>query len=133
MTSFDYGNMPAGSVRWAAVSVAEGTRYINHATMRPGGLESPVDVDAVLVEFESLAGRLPQLFSQLGAWLVAEAAAGRLRVAGAPAAHSPSAEAVAVSAVRQYFTEAVVHAEALREVLHDARQITATLAPRDPE
>jgi hypothetical protein len=39
-----------------------------------------------------------------------------------------------VSAARQYFTEATVHAEALREVLHDARQITAAIvAPAGSE
>ncbi len=128
---------PEDTRRTAALA-AEAIRRLNHATLgvhATEALQEPADADAVLVELDSLTERLPQLLAQLGAWLAAECRAGRLRVAYGAWAHSPSTEALAVSAIRQYLTEAAARTEALREVLHDARQITAALAaaPGDDE
>jgi hypothetical protein len=128
---FDYSHMTPGNVMAAASIAAEAIRYVNHATR--GGpdavaLESPADVDAVLADLEILALRLPQLLGQIGGWLVAECRAGRLQIDSGSWASSASIEAMAVAAVRQYLTEASSHAEALGEVLHEARQVTAALA-----
>jgi len=136
MTEFDYSDQSPENLRAAASTAAEAVRYLNHATL--GGpnmiaLEYPSDMDAVLVNLETLAQRLPQLLGQLGGWLVTECQAGRLQVASGSRTRIHSAETIGVSAVRQYLTEATVHAEALREVLHDARQVTSTLAPAPEE
>ena len=133
MTDFDYSNMTPENVLKAANQAAEAIRYLNHATLSPvtAALRYPGDVDAVLVALEELGQRLPQLLDQLGAWMVAECKADRVRVV-VPGAHSPSTEAVAVAALRQYLDEAGVGAEAFRRAIHDGRQITATLAQTRP-
>ena len=129
MTDFDYGNMTRENLRRAVSMAAEAIRYANHLTLGTGttALEYPSDVDAVLVDLETLAQRLPQLLDQLGAWMAAECAAGRVRVA-ISGAHSPSTEGVAVSALRIHLDKAGWGVEASRQALHDARQITAKLA-----
>jgi hypothetical protein len=134
---FDYSNMSPENIREAANTAAEAIRYMIHATLgdpHTVAFQDPGDVDVVLAELEILAQRLPQLFGQAGAWLAAECRAGRLRVVvSGTQGHSPSTEAIAVSAVRQYLTEAGDRAGQLREVLHDARQVTSTLASSSGE
>ena len=87
----------------------------------------------MLAELESLAHRLPQLLGQLGGWLAGQCQAGRLRVTPQIWPRSPSTEVLAVTAVRQYLTEAAVHAGALRDVLHDTRAITPAIAGIEEE
>lgn len=129
MTEFDYSTMTPENVLRAARLAAEAVRFLNHATFSPvtAALRYPSDVDAVLVAMDALGERLPQLLDQLAAWMTAETKAGRVRVA-TPGAHSPSAEAVAVSALQVHLNKAGEGAEAFRVPVHDARQITATLA-----
>ncbi len=125
---FDYNHMTPESIRDAARTAAEAIRYMNHGTR--GGLEDPRDADVILAELEAATERLPQLLSQISRWLVAECQAGRLRLtSGSSSAHSPSGEAMAVAAIRQYLTEAKADTGALHGALHDARQITAALVP----
>ena len=115
------------NTRAAAHAAAEAVRYLNHATFT-GGLRDPSDVDAILGDLQTFMERLPQLLSQLGAWLLAECAAGRVRSDAAPPGHAPSIEAQAVAAVRRYLAEAADDChDGVRPALHDARQITAKL------
>ena len=124
---FDYENMTPENLRHAASVAAEAVRYMNHATLIPGALRYPSDVDAVLVDLETLAQRFPQLLGQLAAWLVTECKANRVHVENAPPVHSPSVEAQAVAMVRRYLNEAGAEAAHVAASLHDARQITAKL------
>jgi len=126
----DYSAMTPENTRKAAALAAEAVRFLNHATLFPTApaLEYPSDVDALLADLETLQQRLPQLLGQLGEWMAAECKAGRVRVSCGTYAHSPSTEGIAVSALRQYLTEAAARADGAREALHDARQITAALA-----
>jgi len=119
------------NTRAAAHAAAEAVRYLNHATFTTdrGGLRDPSDVDAILGDLQTFVERLPQLLSQLGAWLLAECAAGRVRSDAAPPGHAPSIEAQAVAAVRRYLAEAADDChDGVRPALQDARQITAKLA-----
>jgi hypothetical protein len=129
-TDVDYGRMTPGMVRKVAQGLPDSVRYLNHATIAPvtAALAEPADVDVVLAALVTVQERLPQLLDQLGRWLAAECAAGRVRVTSGVWAASPSTEALAVSALRHYLTEAAARAVALGEVLHEARQCTATLA-----
>lgn len=128
MTGFDYSNMTPENTQDAASIMAEAVRYLNLATTgpAPAALKEPQDADTVLAEVGIAVDRLRQLFRQITGWLVTECEAGRLRATGAGAA-------VAVSAARQYLTEASSGAETLREALHAARQITAVLAAAPSE
>lgn len=133
MSEFDYTSMTPENVLKAANLAAEAIRFMNHATLSPATaqLRYPGDVDAILVALEAVGERLPQLLDQLSNWETAECKAGRLRVA-APGAHSPSTEAVAVSVLQVHLDKAGRDAEAFRVAVHDARQITATLAEARP-
>ena len=130
MTEFDYTNMTPENVRKAANLAAEAIRYLNVATLdRPREvLRDPADVDRILADLETLGQRLPQLLDQLGARMTAETKAGRVRV-NAPGAKSPSTETLAVAASCRYLEEGITGAEMFQTAVHDARQITATLAP----
>ena len=61
-----------------ARTAAEAIRSLNHATLGGDGLEQPADAYAVLGELSLAASRLPQLLAQVGRWLAAALAAGRL-------------------------------------------------------
>jgi hypothetical protein len=67
--------------RQAAWAVAGCVRYLNYATGSHAsqGLACPADVYDVLGALSAGAGRLDQLFGQLGRWLREQAAAGRVR------------------------------------------------------
>jgi len=67
------------SVRGAADLVAEGVRYLNHATMPgAGGLDYPGDAYSLLGALYTATQRLPQLFAQLTAFLESQRDAGNL-------------------------------------------------------
>src|ERR1700758_5032397 len=68
---------PAGTLALAR-SAAEAIRSLNHATLGADGLEQPSDAYEVLGELSLKASRLPQLLGQVGRWLAAALAAGRL-------------------------------------------------------
>lgn len=121
---FDYSDQSPEAVRRAAAVVAEGCRFINHATMSPGGLKYPSDVDAILVELDSLAERLPQLLDQMDRWVAGEAADGRIKVTHGPYAGAPAA---AVADLGMHLRGASACMEGAREALHGARQITAAM------
>lgn len=129
---FDYSDITPEATRWAAHIAAEAIRVANHLTREPGGLKCPEDVEVVLADLEQVMERLPQLLTQVGAWLVTEAQAARVEVRYGTFAARPAA---AVVAVRGFLTEAVGHAGRTRQALHDARQITAAIAaaPGDDE
>lgn len=61
-----------------ARTAAEAIRSLNHATLGGDGLGQPADAYAVLGELSLAASRLPQLLGQVGRWLAAALAAGRL-------------------------------------------------------
>ena len=61
-----------------ARTAAEAVRSLNHATLGGGGLAQPADAYAVLGELSLAASGLPQLLAQVGRWLAAALAAGRL-------------------------------------------------------
>ena len=61
-----------------ARSAAEAIRSLNHATLGQDGLGQPADAYEVLGELSLAASRLPQLLGQVGRWLAAALAAGRL-------------------------------------------------------
>jgi hypothetical protein len=65
---------------WAADLAAEAIRFLNYATgsHSPEGLTGPATVYTLAADLSSAAWRMRQLFAQLGGWLAAEEAAGRL-------------------------------------------------------
>jgi|HubBroStandDraft_1064217.scaffolds.fasta_scaffold587844_2 hypothetical protein len=61
-----------------ARTAAEAVRSLNHATLGGDGLAQPADAYEVLGELALAASRLPQLLGQVGTWLAAALAGGRL-------------------------------------------------------
>src|SRR5512135_2066809 len=64
-----------------AETAAEAIRSLNHSTQGvgdQGALEYPAQVYGIIASLKVMAGRLPQLFDQLSAWLEHEQAAGRV-------------------------------------------------------
>jgi hypothetical protein len=61
-----------------ARTTAEAVHSLNHATLGGDGLGQPADAYAVPGELSLAASRLPQLLGQVGAWLAAALAGGRL-------------------------------------------------------
>lgn len=61
-----------------ADEAAEAIRSLNHLTLGGTGLEDPGDLYSVVANLASMAGRLPQLLTQLGQWLEHEHTAGRV-------------------------------------------------------
>ena len=68
---------PDGTLALARTA-AEAVRGLNHLTLGGEGLEQPSDAYAVLGELSLAASRLPQFLGQVGTWLAAALAAGRL-------------------------------------------------------
>jgi hypothetical protein len=68
---------PDGTLALAR-SGAEAIRGLNHATLGGDGLGQPADAYEVLGELSLAASGLPQLPGQVGRWLAAALAAGRL-------------------------------------------------------
>lgn len=65
-------------IRDLADRAAEAIRALNHLT-RNDGLGYPSDVYDIIGSLQLMAQRLPQLFSQLGAYLITEGNEGRIR------------------------------------------------------
>src|SRR5260370_8271410 len=61
-----------------ARSAAEAVRSLNHATLGGDGLDWPAGAYEVLGELSLTASRIPQLLGQVGRWLAAALAPGRL-------------------------------------------------------
>jgi hypothetical protein len=104
-----------------ARTAAEAIRSLNHATLGGDGLGQPADAYAVLGELSLAASRLPQLLGQVGTWLAAALAAGRL---GCDDGTSPAA---AVSGAWLFISDARGSAAALARDLELARQQLASV------
>jgi|SRR5581483_8115264 len=122
------------TVRSAAAQVAEGIRYLNHATLAykaASALKEPPDVDRVLVELATMAQRLPQLYEQIAIWLAGQHTAGRIAVTYGTYQGRPGTAAMAAEA---HLDDAKQAAGAMYEALNAARQVTAAMSvPYDPE
>jgi hypothetical protein len=86
-----------GHTAAASLLCAETVRFLNYATGRHAtdGLACPSTVYVVAADLSSAAYRMIQLSGQLGTWLAAELAAGRLGTGDG----SPPGAAVAAAAV----------------------------------
>ena len=111
---------PQPSPAALARTAAEAVRSLNHATLGGDGLEQPADAYAVLGELSLTASRLPQLLGQVGRWLAAALAAGRL---GCDDGTDPAA---AVSGAWLFISDARASAAALaRDLDHAQQQLAA--------
>jgi hypothetical protein len=112
----------------AADLAAEAIRYLNYATgsHRAAGLEYPSDAYDVAASLGLAAGRMPQLFRQLEAWLAAEDAAGMLGVDSG----QPTADVLA--AANRHLHVATVHAERLAASLYALQSEISGLNGRGP-
>ena len=99
-----------------ARSAAEAIRSLNHATLGLDGLGQPADAYQVLGELSLAASRLPQLLGQVGRWLAAALAGGRL---GCDDGTDPAA---AVSGAGLFICGARGSAAALARDLEQAQQ-----------
>ena len=111
---------PDGTLALARTA-AEAVRSLNHAALGGNGLEQPADAYAVLGELSLAASRLPQLLGQVGTWLAAALAAGRL---GCDDGTDPAA---AVSGAWLFISDARGSAAALARDLEQARQQIAAV------
>jgi hypothetical protein len=104
-----------------ARTAAGAVRSLNHATLGGEGLAQPADAYAVLGELALAAAGLTQLLAQVGRWLAAALAAGRL---GCDDGTSPAA---AVGGARLHLTGARASAAALARDLGQAQQQLAAV------
>ena len=104
-----------------ARTAAEAIRSLNHATLGGEGPGQPADAYAVLGELSLAASRFPQLLGQVGRWLAAALAAGRL---GCDDGTDP---ACAVSGTWLFISDARGSAAALARDLEQARQQLASV------
>ena len=104
-----------------ARSAAEAIRSLNHATLGEDGLDWPADAYEVLGELSLAASRLPQLLGQVGRWLAAALASGRL---GCDDGTDPAA---AVSGAWLFLCDARGNAAALARDLEQAQQQLAAV------
>ena len=104
-----------------ARTAAEAVRSLNHLTLGGNGLGQPADAYEVLGELSLAASRLPQLLGQVGTWLAAALAAGRL---GCDDGTDPAA---AVSGAWLFISDARGSAAALARDLEQARQQIAAV------
>ena len=111
---------PDGTLALAR-SAAEAVRGLNHATLGGHGLEQPSVAYEVLGELSLTASRLPQLLGQVGTWLAAALAAGRL---GCDGGTDPAA---AVSGAWLFIADARGSAAALARDLEQAQQQLAAV------
>lgn len=120
--------MSTDPARYADVA-AEALRALNHTT-RPGstGLHTPADVYDTLAGLELLTARLPQVLTQLQAFLEREHAAGRVQVVDGPHTGDPAA---LLAATTHELSAAAVTAASLRDALADAHELlSAAAGPR---
>jgi hypothetical protein len=111
---------PDGTLALAR-SAAEAIRSLNYATLGGDGLGQPADAYAVLGELSLAASRIPQLLGQVGTWLAAALAAGRL---GCDDGTDPAA---AVSGAWIFLSAARGSAAALARDLEQAQQQLAAV------
>ena len=104
-----------------ARTAAEAVRSLNHATLGGQGLAQPADAYAVLGELALAAAGLTQLLAQVGRWLAAALAAGRL---GCDDGTEPAA---AVSGAWLFLSDARSAAAALARDLSQAQQQLAAV------
>ena len=103
-----------------ARTAAGAVRSLNHATLGGEGLAQPADAYELLGELSQAAAGLPQLLAQVGRWLAAALAAGRL---GCDDGADP---AVAVSGAWLFISDARSTAAALaRDLGHAQQQLAA--------
>ena len=114
-----------------ARTAAGAVRSLNHATLGGAGLEQPADAYGLLGELSLAAACLPQLLAQVGRWLAAALAAGRL---GCDDGTEPAA---AVSGAWLFLSDAQNSAAALARDLGCAQQQLAAVhgspAPEEGE
>jgi hypothetical protein len=118
----DDGSPQAAGPAALARAAAEAVRTLNHLTLGPGGLEQPAGACQVLGELSLAASRLPQLLGQVGTWLAAALAGGRL---GCDDGTDP---ALAVSGAWLFLSDARGSAAALARDLDQARQQLAAVS-----
>jgi hypothetical protein len=126
LPGIDGPHSPEATLRVAGL-VAEGTRYLNHATRHHEALRYPSDADRVVRELASMAGRLDQLLEQIGAWLAAEQEAGRIGMAASEFGGGPVAAVRAVTTARLRLDAARLEAENLHGALEYAGHVLAEL------
>ena len=68
---------PPGTLALARAA-AGAVRSLNHATLGGTGLDQPADAYELIGELSLAAAGLPQLLAQVGCWLAAALASGRL-------------------------------------------------------
>ena len=114
-----------------ADTAAEAIRGLIHSTqLSKGELVDPGDVYQVVGSLDALAGRLPQAYRQLGAWLEREAEASRIRASDGPfAGDVPAAVATAV----EWLTQAAGLAEQMQASLANVHVVTSGLAAATDE
>ncbi len=112
-----------------ARTAAGAVRSLNHATLGAGGLAQPADAYELIGELTLAAAGLTQLLAQVGRWLAAALAAGRL---GCDDGTSPAA---AIGGARLHLSDARASAAALAGDLDGARQQLAAVhgAPEEGE
>jgi hypothetical protein len=110
---------PDGTLALARAA-AEAIRGLNHATLADG-LGQPSDAYEVLGELSLAASRIPQLLGQVGRWLAAALAGGRL---GCDDGTDPAA---AVSGAWLFISGARGSAAALARDLEQAQQQLAAV------
>jgi hypothetical protein len=104
-----------------ARAAAGAVRSLNHATLGGQGLDWPADAYELIGELSLAAAGLTQLLAQVGRWLAAALAAGRL---GCDDGASPAA---AVGGARLHLSDARASAAALAGDLDSARQQIAAV------
>jgi hypothetical protein len=107
-----------------ARTAAGAVRSLNHATLGGTGLDWPADAYELIGELSLAAAGLPQLLAQVGRWLAAALAAGRL---GCDDGTEPAA---AVSGARLFLSGARASAAALARDLDQAQQQLAAVHGR---
>ena len=118
---------PDGTLALARAA-AGAVRGLNHATLGGDGLGQPAGAYSVLGELSLAASMLPQLLGQVGRWLAAALAAGRL---GCADGTDPAA---AVSGAWLFISDARASAASLARDLEQAQQQLAAVngAPSRP-
>ena len=101
-------------------AAAAAVRSLNHATLGGQGLDHPADAYELIGELSQAAAGLPQLLAQVGRWLAAALAAGRL---GCDDGTDPAG---AVSGAWLFLSDARASAAALaRDLGHAQQQLAA--------
>lgn len=120
---------PARTLELAG-TLAEIVRTLNHATRDHGALRYPSEADSLVRALSLAVSRLPQLLGQVGGWLAAERAEGRLTAESGEHAGNPGLAAASACLRLQ---DAATLASALGEALDGAASVTSTLGAVEPE